>query len=58
MRILTGGCDDEIEFGIVDQINYVVEDETGMHWKSMLLRLQVTEIKKKLVVYSVVRRDT
>jgi len=33
-------------------IEYVLEDETSMHWKSMLLGRRIYEVKKILIVYN------
>ncbi len=35
-----------------ERIEYVREDETGMRWKSMLLRRDIYEVKKTLIVYN------
>ncbi len=37
-----------------DSIEYLHEDETSVRFKSMLLRRQVYEVKKKLIVYNAV----
>jgi len=38
---------------ISEQKNYLVEDETSMHWKSMLLGREINEVKKKLIIYNI-----
>jgi len=35
---------------IISEEEYLVEDETSMHWKSMLLGREIDRVKKKLIV--------
>ena len=40
---------------LVEEKDYLVEDETSMRWKSMLLGREISKVKKKLVVYNIQR---
>jgi len=40
---------------ITEEKDYLVEDETSMRWKSMLLGREISKVKKKLIVYNIQR---